>query len=80
MSLAQGDHARHVGDVPAHVGQQEGLGSMLEDGRLKIVQIDAQIGVDVHQHDLRAEVLDGAGNGCEGERVEQHDVTGLDAG
>ncbi|GIR77337.1 MAG: hypothetical protein CM15mP79_2740 [Methanobacteriota archaeon] len=35
--------------------------SMLEDGLLKIVQIDAQIGVHVHQHDLRAEVLDGAG-------------------
>ena len=53
---------------------------MLEDGRLEIVQIDAQIGVHVDQHDLRAEVLDGPGNGREGERVEQHDVTGFDAG
>ena len=70
MGLAQGDHARHVGDVPAHVGQQEGLGPMLEDGRLKIVEVDAQIGVHVHQHDLRAEVLDGPRDGCEGERVE----------
>ena len=53
---------------------------MLEDGRLKIVEVDAQIGVHVHQHDLRAEVLDGAGNGREGECVEEYDITRLDAG
>ncbi len=79
MGVAQGHHARHVSHVPAHVGQQEGFGPVFEDGLLKVVEVDAQIRVHVDQHDLGAKVLDGPGNGREGERVEQHDVTGLDA-
>jgi hypothetical protein len=74
MGFAHGHHAGHVGDVTPHVGQQEGLGSVLHDGRFKILEIDAEVGVHVDQDHLGTEVFDGTRHRGEREGVEQDHV------
>ena len=77
MGLAQGHYTSHVGDVTSHVGEQEGLRSMLDDGRFEVFKVHEKVLVHVHQHHPGSKMFDGARHRSEGEGVEQDHVTGL---
>ena len=70
--------AVHVGDVAAHVGQQQDPRAGLGGLAVQVLQVDV-IGLgDLDQHRLRARVGDGPRHRRQGEGIDQHLVAGCD--
>ena len=59
------------GDVAAHQGEEEGSGVRRLGLVREVVDVDAEVFVDLHQHRPRADRGDGAGDRGEGEVVGQ---------
>ena len=70
---------RHIGDVAAHVREQQVLGATRARLRLEIGEIHGQIRRDLDQHMLSARVRDRAWHRRQREGIHQHFVAGLHA-
>ena len=68
----------HVGDVAAHMGQQQEAGPRIRRLRLEVVHVDVIVGIDIHQHRHAADIVNRPRNRCQRIGVGQHLVARRD--
>ncbi len=70
----------HVGEVAAHVGQEQEPGARAPGRSAQVGEVDVVVGSDADEHRIRPGVHDRARHGCQGEGVHQHRLAPGDTG
>ena len=80
VAAADLDHLVHVGDVAAHVRQEQVLRAALARLAIEIVQVDDEVVGDLDENVLAARMGDGAWYGRQREAVHEHAAAGPHSG